>query len=268
DGAGGGGGEVQGVHAAAGLVDGVAAQGQVGVEPVRVVAGPADQRVIAAAAAEDVVAVASVDDRAGQRAVGLVQGERVVAAQPGDLNYSGVEDRGRPTLDGYGAVIDEDVPGRVAGDHDGVILCIARNGQHPGCGGIGGSDRRGGRVHLLGEDLRAAQEVGVTAVDGGDGVAARGREGGREHHRAAAADAEGPRDRRAVLESDRAGRRAGPRGDGGHRGREGHRLARDGRVSRRGQGDRGRGGVDGHGHDRRGAGGEGAAPEYGLQRGG
>src|SRR5262249_58582117 len=46
DGAGGGGGEVQGVDAAAGLVDRVVAQGVVGVEAIRVVAGPARQLIV------------------------------------------------------------------------------------------------------------------------------------------------------------------------------------------------------------------------------
>src|SRR5262249_42354540 len=87
----------------------------------------------------------------------------------------------------------------------------------------------GGRVHLLGEGLRTAQEVRVAVVDGGDGVAARGREAGRERRRAAR-DGGGPQDHVAVLERDRAGGRTGPRGDGGDCGREGHRLAGDGRV--------------------------------------
>ena len=115
-----------------------------------------------------------------------------------------------------------------------------------------------GRVHLLGEGLRAAHEVRVAAVDRGDGVAARGREAGRERRRAAGPDRDGPQDHVAVLERDRAGRRSGPRGDGGHRGGEGHGLAGDGRVDRRPQGDRGRRAVDGHGHGRRGAVGEAA----------
>src|SRR5262249_42674688 len=80
-------------------------------------------------------------------------------------------------------------------------------------------------------------------VDGGDDVAARGREVGRERRRAAGPDRDGPQDHVAVLEGDRAGGRAGPRGDGGHRGREGHRLAGAGRGDRRGQGARGRGGA-------------------------
>src|SRR5262249_22520332 len=127
--------------------------------------------------------------------------------------------------------------------------------------------RGGGRVHLLGEDRRGAGlEVGVAAVGGGDGVAARGGEAGGDHRRAVGPDREGPQDHVAVLERDRAGGRAGPRGDGGHRGREGHHLAGDGRVDRRAQGNRGRRGVDGHGRRRRGAAGEAVgAPVDGRQ---
>src|SRR5262249_36101105 len=110
----------------------------------------ADEQVIAAAAREDVVAVAAVDDGPGQGTVGLVQGEVVIAAQPGDLNQYGVEDRGRPALHGNGAVIDEDVPGRVAGDDDGIILPIADNRPPPVHGGERGRDPR---VDLLGEGL-------------------------------------------------------------------------------------------------------------------
>src|SRR5262249_15150073 len=124
-----------------------------------------------------------------------------------------------------------------------------------------------GRVHLLGEGLRAAHEGRVAAVDGGDGVAARGREAGRERRPTAGPDGGGPQDHVAVLEGDRAGRRSASRGDGGHPGGEGHGLAGGGRVERRPQGDRGRRGVDGHGRGRRGAGGEAAdAEEGGRQR--
>src|SRR5262245_39294322 len=121
----------------------------------------------------------------------------------------------------------------------------------------------GGRVHLLGEGLRASQEGRGTAVERGDGVAARGREAGRQLRRAAGPDRDGPQDHAAVLERDGAGRRAGPRGHRGYPGREGHRLASDGRVDRRPEGERGRGGVDGHGHGRRIGGGEAGDAEAG-----
>src|SRR5262249_50398242 len=123
------------------------------------------------------------------------------------------------------------------------------------------ADERGGagrgRVDGLVQGRRGAGlEVGIAAVGGGDGVATRGREGGREPRRAVGADRDGLQDDVAVLEGDRAGRGAGPRGAGGHRGGEGHRLAGDGRVDRRPQRHRGRRGIDGHGRGRRGAAGE------------
>jgi hypothetical protein len=57
-----------------------------------------------------------------------------------------------------GAVIHEDRPGRVAGDHDGVVQLIADNPQRPPGGGKGGRDRR---QHALGERLDRRPEPAV-----------------------------------------------------------------------------------------------------------
>src|SRR5262249_10316726 len=66
--------------------------------------------------------------------------------------------------------------------------------------------RRQGRrrrlAYLLGEGPRAAQEVRVAVVDGGDDVAARDREPGRELRLAPGPDRDGPQDHVAVLECD------------------------------------------------------------------
>src|SRR5262249_41940499 len=150
-GAGGGGREVEGVDPAAGLVDGVAAQRVIRVEAVRVVAGTALQQVVARAPLEGVAAgttdqrvIAAVagNDRPRQGAVGLVHREVVVAAAAADDDRARVGDGRWPALDGDSAVIDEDVPGRVAGDDDGVVLAIAENGQQPVRGGERGCDSR------------------------------------------------------------------------------------------------------------------------------
>src|SRR5262249_22295748 len=129
-GAGGGGGEVKRVDitASTGVVDGVAAQGAVGVEAVGVIAAAANQRVVAAAASDGVVARAAVNDRVWQGAVGRTHGDAVIAVLPDDMNQLCVGDGGRPALNGHGAVIDEDRPARVAGDHNGVVLRVARYG--------------------------------------------------------------------------------------------------------------------------------------------
>ena len=107
-----------------------------------VVARLAEEQVGARAAGERVVAGAAEDVRLRQGAVGLVQGEVVVAAQAEDLDQAGVGDGGLPAQDRYGAAVDQDRPGRVAADHDGVVLRIADNRQHPLRGGERGRDRR------------------------------------------------------------------------------------------------------------------------------
>src|SRR5262249_56182565 len=100
----------------------VGAEGGGGVHRVGVLPRPAAQRVIAAAAGEGVVARAAVDVRAGQGAVGLVQREVVIAGAAIEEDQARIGDGRRPALDGDGAVIDEDGPGRVAGDHDRAVL--------------------------------------------------------------------------------------------------------------------------------------------------
>src|SRR5262249_22635118 len=113
-----------------------------------VVAGAAEERVGAAgvathgAAGQRVVAVAAVDGRLRQAAVGLVQREGVVAGAAVQEDLARVGDGRLPALNHDGAVIHEDRPGRVAGDHDGVVEIVAGNRQHAGRGGKGGGDRR------------------------------------------------------------------------------------------------------------------------------
>ena len=107
-----------------------------------IIAGLAEELVCARAASECVVAVAAEDVGLRQGPVGLVQGEVVVPAQAEHLDQAGVGDRGLPAQDRHGAAVDQDRPGRVAGDHDGVVLSIAENRQHPLRGGERGCDRR------------------------------------------------------------------------------------------------------------------------------
>src|SRR5262249_34578283 len=140
---GGGGGEVERVDAAAGLVDGVAAQGGVGVEAVDVIAGAADERVVAGAARDRVVAGAAVDERGGQ--VRRARPDQlVVAAHAEDLNQPGIGGGGGPALDRHegGVTVAHERPSRVAGDREVVVQVIARDRQHPLCGGERGRDRR------------------------------------------------------------------------------------------------------------------------------
>src|SRR5262249_41523953 len=68
-----------------------------------------------------------------------------------------------------GAVIHEDRPGRVAGDHDGVVQIIAGNRQHAGRGGKRGRDcRQNAAVQRLQRKPGPAQVAhgrrGVTAA--------------------------------------------------------------------------------------------------------
>ena len=84
---------------------------------------------------------------------------------------TGVGDRGLPAQDRHGAAVDQDRPGRVAGDRDGVVLRIADDRQHPLCGGKRGGDRRQDAAI---EQLEAGEvdqtERVATAADGpGDG---------------------------------------------------------------------------------------------------
>jgi hypothetical protein len=65
---------------------------------------------------------------------------------------------GCPPLNHDGAAIDENRPGRVAGDHDGVVQRIANNPQYRPCGGKSGGDRR---QHALVERLDLRQEPAV-----------------------------------------------------------------------------------------------------------
>src|SRR5262249_55059339 len=119
------------------------------VDPV--VAGAAEQRVEAGdkagdvshgAAGQDVVAGAAVESRLRQAAGGLVRRGDVVAAAAGHDDLARIGDGRLPALNHDGAVIHEDRPGRVAGDHDGVVQIIAGHRQHAGRGGKGGGDRR------------------------------------------------------------------------------------------------------------------------------
>src|SRR5262249_60848968 len=100
------------------------------------VAGAAEQRVEAGekagdvsqgAAGQAVVAGAAVETRLRQAAVGLVGRKDVVAGAAGHEDLARVGDGRLPALNGDGAVIHEDRPGRVAGDHDGVVQVIAGN---------------------------------------------------------------------------------------------------------------------------------------------
>src|SRR4051812_34430888 len=116
-GTGGGSGEVQRIDPAARLVDRVAAQGQVGVEAVGIVARPADQRVVAGAAVERIITGAAVDGvvagAAGQGILGDVAGDPIVAGAAGDVLEVG-RLAGRPGLDGaVGVRGQRRVPGQV-----------------------------------------------------------------------------------------------------------------------------------------------------------
>src|SRR5262249_13236482 len=129
-------------------------------------------KVTPGAAGQRVVAVAADDARRRQGAVGLVQGEVVVAAPAVDHDQARVGDGRWSPLNRDGAAVDEDRPGRVAGDHDGVVLRIAANGQPPVYGGERGRDRRRGgvqqhadgvAVRLAHDQVRAAVAVEVTS---------------------------------------------------------------------------------------------------------
>src|SRR5262249_20993930 len=102
---------------------------------------------------------------------------------------------------------------------------------------------------LQGRVPRAAQEVAVAEVGGGDRVRAR-REGARAEDGRAAGERHGAQvgAGRRVEEVHAAGRRAGAGGAGAHGGREGHRLARE-RGGGRGGDRRHAGGFLGGGRD-------------------
>ena len=153
--------DLDGVDAGAALVEvGVVA----GVPDHAVVAGLAEDLVVAVAAGQHVVARAAEQEvdaalaeqrvvagsgrracrppeppvsvslpappnrlAARQRAVGFVERDGVVAALAEDLDQRGVGDRRRAAVDGDRAAVDEDLPGRVAADGDGVIGVVAEH---------------------------------------------------------------------------------------------------------------------------------------------
>src|SRR5262249_54482828 len=98
-----------------------------GAEKGHVVAGAAFDQVVAGAAGQGVVAVAAEDGRQRQDAVGLVQRGVVVAALAVGHDQARGAGDGRPPLNHNGGVIHENRPGRVAGDHDGVVQLVANN---------------------------------------------------------------------------------------------------------------------------------------------
>ena len=85
----------------------------------------AEQQIAARAAGQRVVAGAAEQLGGRQRAVGLVERDRVVAALAEHLDQRGVGDRRGAALDGDGAAVDENLPGRVAAGRDGVVGAVA-----------------------------------------------------------------------------------------------------------------------------------------------
>ena len=109
----------------------VAAEQQV-VAPLAeqgVVARLAEEQVVAAAAGEGVVAGAAEDVRVRQGAVGLVESRLSLPPRPKIWIRLVLATVGCPAQDRHGAAVDQDRPGRVAGDRDGVVLGIADDRQ-------------------------------------------------------------------------------------------------------------------------------------------
>ena len=90
-----------------------------------VVAGAAEELICARAAGQHVVAVAAEQWAAGSAP--LVSSSEIVSSPfPAEhLDLGGVGDRRLAAVDGYGAAVDEDLPGRVAADRDGVAEVVA-----------------------------------------------------------------------------------------------------------------------------------------------
>ena len=99
-----------------------------------VVTGLAKEHVATGAARERVVAGTAEQVRPRQGPVGLVQRNGVVPPLAKALHQGGVGDRGRPTRDGDRAAVDQDIPGGVAADLDGVIQGVAKDISIPAPG--------------------------------------------------------------------------------------------------------------------------------------
>ena len=116
----------------------------------RVVALAADEGVVAVAAVEGVVAVAAEElicaGAAGQRVVAVaaeqlcggqhcvVERDRVVAVPAEHHDFGGVGERRLAAVDGYGAVVHENLPSRVAAGRDGVAVVVSGLHEHAGGG--------------------------------------------------------------------------------------------------------------------------------------
>ena len=98
----------------------------------RVVAPAAVEGVVAGAADEGVVAVAAEQLCGGQRCV--AERDRVVAVPAGHHDFGGVGDRRLAAVDGYGAVVHQNLPSRVAAGRDGVAEVVSGLRQHAGGG--------------------------------------------------------------------------------------------------------------------------------------
>ena len=98
----------------------------------------------------DVVAVTAEEGRPRQGAVGLVQGEVVVAGLAIDEDLVRIGDGRHPPLDCDVALIHDNRSGRVAGDHDRVVPCIAKDPQLAGqVGKRGGHGRQNAAIQPI-----------------------------------------------------------------------------------------------------------------------
>src|SRR5262249_14448678 len=113
----------------------------------RVVTGAAVEDVVAGAAGEDVVAVTAEQMCGGQRLPCgrryVVERDRVVAVAAEHIDFGGVGERRLTAVDGYGATVDENVPGSVASGRDRVFAVVSGRRQHAGGGVKTGLDSHG-----------------------------------------------------------------------------------------------------------------------------
>ena len=104
----------------------------------RVVAGAADEGIVAGAADEGVLAVAAEQVCGGQRLPCgrryVVERDRVVAVPAEHIDFGGVDERRLAAIDGYGAVVHQNLTSRVAAGRDGVAEVVSGLRQYAGSG--------------------------------------------------------------------------------------------------------------------------------------